>query len=72
MVQEMLGGVINSTWAVRGPLAAPADGGSAAGGGLADSKGSLLVKQAPPYVRAVGPSFPLSTVRAASTVAARV
>lgn len=60
-VEEVRGGVINAAWAVRG------DGGDGEVGGdspgFATTNNAVFLKQAPPYVRAVGPSFPLSTER---------
>ena len=55
-VEELTGGVINACWSVRRK---GSPGGDSGGAG---SSGGVIVKQALPYVRVVGPSFPLSTV----------
>ena len=59
-VEELAGGVINAAWAVTRRSGAAGSGGASQGG---PHTPGLLLKQAPPYVRAVGPSFPLSTER---------
>lgn len=70
-VEELQGGVINACWSVRRRRQRSQNSASTsssdAGGG--DDTG-VIVKQALPYVKAVGPDFPLSTVRVTSATRA--